>query len=310
MLNVSTEEAMNVLNGETNLFGIVNRIREGRSKNIIVLTGAGISTNSGIADFRSEKGIYKNKELKEKYNTRNSQLFTLSSFFEDRETFFKVIKDMFLPAIKGIIKPTDAHYFISLLDKKGLLVRNYTQNIDALEHQAGISKEKIIESHGSLKRAICINCKLECRDYDKYWNDIENDILPLCKECGGQLKPDCVLFQEQLPTNFFMNIYEDFLRCDLLIVMGTSLQVYPFASLVNSVNFHVPRLLFNKEPVAVFTKGMKHEINDNGDLIDKDNGLEGTYRDIAVLGDIDQGIRKLIEQLGWEEDFNNIKNQH
>jgi len=232
----------------------------------------------------------------------------LSSFAHTPNAFFEGIKEFFLPVAKGMYKPTLAHHFIVLLYNKGLLLRNYTQNIDTLEHQAGLPSDKLVEAHGSFASATCHHCsfKMDTIHSDTYfWKKIEKGELPTCLKCENApngphlLKPDVVLFGEPLPARFFDLSREDFKICDLVIVMGTSLMVYPFAGLPNDAKQDVPRLLFNKEAVGPFTKGSQEVLKD-GQLIKTHTGIKGTYRDVAVLGDIDQSVLKLCEMLGWE----------
>eukprot|EP01027_Heterolobosea_sp_BB2_P009987 GEZU01014705.1.p1 GENE.GEZU01014705.1~~GEZU01014705.1.p1 ORF type:complete len:157 (-),score=12.88 GEZU01014705.1:16-486(-) len=133
-------------------------------------------------------------------------------------------------------KPTPVHYFIRLLDEKGLLCRNYTQNIDTLERVAGVRDEKLVEAHGSFATAHCLNpvCNAE---YSMEWvkEILFKDQVPRCTVCNSYVKPDIVFFGESLPERFFRLVLQDFPKCDLLIVIGTSLKVNPFASLVNRV---------------------------------------------------------------------------
>jgi len=141
---------------------------------------------------------------------------------------------------------------------------------------------------------------------DQFWRVIEKGGLPTCLKCKEEivrhlLKPDVVLFGEALTARFFDSQKGDFEKCDLLIVMGTTLKVYPFAGLVNSVQPHVPRLLFNTEAVGAFTKGVKQTIEE-GNLVKLHEGDPGTYRDVCVLGDIDKSVEKLVELLGWHKE--------
>ena len=123
--------------------------------------------------------------------------------------------------------PTYTHYFIKLLNNKGILLRDYTQNIDGLERQAGIPDSRLVESHGTMATCSCILCK---RPYKIDWfkKQIMSRIIPRCK-CGGLVKPDIVFFNEPLPQKFNWMSTADMASCDLLIVIGTSLAVQPFA---------------------------------------------------------------------------------
>jgi len=318
--NLEEGEKFAVLNGDVSLEGIAKKIRNGTIKNIIVLTGAGISTNAGIPDFRGEKGIYKNKAIEDKVGVPPSNMFSLSTLQSRPDAFYKALKEFFLPVIQGKFSPTACHQFIVLMEKKGLLLRNFTQNIDTLELQAGLSPQKLVEAHGSFARVYCPACGFKSSETTSFWKDIENDTIPMCSKCtssGKQnpIQPDIVLFGQSLPNSFF-DSQTDFKLCDLLIVAGTSLQVYPFASLVNSVNEKCPRLLFNLEAVGAFTNGVKMKIESDGTFTKTDKGLPGTYRDVAVLGDIDKSVsyfRSLIEKednASSQQDKENDNSQH
>ncbi|XP_006817022.1 NAD-dependent protein deacetylase sirtuin-2-like, partial [Saccoglossus kowalevskii] len=131
-------------------------------KNIVVLTGAGISTSAGIPDFRSpESGLYDNLQ---KYNLPNPQaIFEIGYFKENPEPFFTLAKELY----PGSFKPTICHYFIKLLSDKNLLLRNYTQNVDSLERIAGVPGDKMVEAHGTFHTGHCLG---ECRrEYTHEW---------------------------------------------------------------------------------------------------------------------------------------------
>ncbi|XP_065313465.1 NAD-dependent protein deacetylase sirtuin-2-like [Gordionus sp. m RMFG-2023] len=291
---------------ELNLKGIADFIKSESCLNIIVLTGAGISTAAGIPDFRSSgSGLYDN--LTEYDLPYPEAIFDISYFKKNPEPFFKLAK-LIWPLE---LKPTIAHYFIKLLNDKNLLLRNYTQNIDTLEHLAGISADKIIEAHGTFKTSHCLTCK---KEYGYEWlrskicdEDTNSSIVPKCETCttapglNGVVKPDIVFFGESLPAKFFSCVRHDFPLCDLLIIMGTSLVVQPFASLIDYVSRNTPRLLINKErPDHVFSitqflglsKGMDFDIHHKN------------ARDIFWKGTCDDGCRELIKHLGWDQDLN------
>lgn len=146
---------------------------------------------------------------------------------------------------------------MKLLESKNLLLRVYTQNIDGLEMLAGISPEKLVECHGHFSSASCIDCG-EPYDVEKCKQLMlsEPPVAPMCKACGvpagsmkrGRVKPDIVFFGEELPERFLSLVDKDVSSCDLLLVLGTSLQVYPVASIPQSVN--CPVVLINRENVA------------------------------------------------------------
>jgi NAD-dependent deacetylase sirtuin 2 len=160
----------------------------------------------------------------------------------------------------GQYKPTPGHNFIRLLHDKGLLLRCFTQNIDSLEAEAGIPKAKIVAAHGNFDSARCIDTG-EQVDIGEVRDAImagPDGVAAMNAKAGGLVKPDIVFFGEQLPDRFyqlsgilpfpgFAPGDSDFDKCDLLIVMGTSLVVQPFASLIDRVPKECPRLLLNRE---------------------------------------------------------------
>ncbi|KAJ7357403.1 hypothetical protein OS493_024914 [Desmophyllum pertusum] len=211
---------------EVTFEGVANYIKKGRS---------------GIPDFRSPgTGLYDNLQ---KYDLPYPQaVFEINFFRSNPEPFFTLAKELY----PGTFKPTISHYFIKFLNDRELLLRNYTQNIDTLEREAGIPEEKLVEAHGSFHMAHCLDCR---KEYTHEWvkDEIFADKVPSCPDCKGVVKPDIVFFGESLPDVFHRCLPQDMPKCDLLLVMGTSLKVQPFASLVDRVPETTPRLLINKE---------------------------------------------------------------
>ncbi|XP_030759792.1 NAD-dependent protein deacetylase sirtuin-2-like isoform X2 [Sitophilus oryzae] len=288
-LGLGSDENLSKVLDEVSLDGFVNYIKNQNCKNIITLAGAGISTSAGIPDFRSPgTGLYDNLQ---KYNLPHPQaIFELDFFNENPKPFFVLAKELY----PGSFKPTLSHYFIRMLHEKGLLLRHYTQNIDTLERVAGIPDEKLVEAHGSFYTGHCLHCRAE---YELNWmkDRIFKDEIPTCEKCPGVVKPDIVFFGENLPDKFSNAIEEDFSQCDLLIILGSSLVVHPFASLVDMAPSHVPRLLINREKAGHRT-GIMAMLGISGGLeFDK----KGNTRDVAWLGDCDEGCLLLAEKLGW-----------
>ena len=244
-----------------------------KCKRIVILTGAGISTSAGIPDFRSpETGLYANLA---RLNLPYAEaVFSIDYFRSKPEPFYTLAAELY----PGKYRPTITHSFIYLLHKKGLLLKHFTQNIDCLDREAGVPGEMVIEAHGSFATQRCIDCKTGYPD-DKMKMHIEYRDIPRCvnKECNGLVKPDIVFFGEALPSEFFMNrglVSE----ADLVIVLGTSLTVQPFASLPSMAGAGVPRVLVNLEQVG---------------------GMGSRPDDVLLMGDCDGGVRKLSEALGW-----------
>ncbi|XP_065057619.1 NAD-dependent protein deacetylase sirtuin-2-like [Rhopilema esculentum] len=274
---------------EFTLNGIAKYIKEGKCKNIIVMTGAGISTSAGIPDFRSPgTGLYDNLA---KYELpRPESIFDIHYFKEKPEPFFMLARELF----PGNYKPTPGHYFIKLLEEKKLLLRNFTQNIDGLELVAGVSSDRVIAAHGTFHTAHCLACH---REYSQDWEkeQIFKGGIPKCEDCDGVVKPDIVFFGESLPSKFFSHMSSDFPTCDLLIVMGTSLVVQPFASLIDRVPKETPRLLINKEKCGM-----------GGMFGGFDFDSQSVYRDVAHLSTCDDGCMELADLLGWKDDLKKL----
>lgn len=279
---------------EVTFEGVANYIRNGKCSNIVVMTGAGISTAAGIPDFRSPgTGLYDNLE---KYDLPHPQaVFEIKFFKSNPKPFYVLAKELY----PGKFLPTISHYFIRMLHDKGVLLRNYTQNIDTLERVAGIQDDALVEAHGSFHIAHCLDCK---KEYPREWvkEEIFADKVPSCVECNGIVKPDIVFFGESLPGRFHQCVKRDMSSCDLLIVMGTSLVVQPFASLVDRVPDTTPRLLINKEKcgqeVDFFSMLMGQS---SGFQFDRDEN----YRDVMWQGTTDDGCVALADLLGWKDEL-------
>ncbi|KAI1635969.1 NAD-dependent deacetylase sirtuin-2 [Biscogniauxia mediterranea] len=262
---------------DRSLAAVADLIRSGRAKRIVVLTGAGISTAAGIPDFRSPKtGLYNN--LARLNLPHPEAVFDIDFFREDPRPFYVLAKELY----PGNFHPTVSHAFIALLAKKNLLRMLFTQNIDCLERAAGVPPELIIEAHGSFATQRCIECKSPFPD-DAMRAHVERGDPPLCARegCAGLVKPDIVFFGERLPDAFYEGSGIA-AQADLVLVLGTSLTVHPFAGLPQLAPEPVPRLLLNRERV--------------GDL--------GTRADdVLRLGSCDAGVRDLADALGWRAEL-------
>jgi NAD-dependent histone deacetylase SIR2 len=182
----------------------------------------------------------------------------------------------------GKFHPTVSHAFIALLARKNLLQMLFTQNIDCLERVAGVPSDRIIEAHGSFAKQRCIECKEEYPD-DKMKEHVFGGKVPHCDKegCEGLVKPDIVFFGEPLPKAFDNNTFQ-VAMADLVLVVGTSLSVYPFAALPGLAQEGKPRVLFNMEQVG--------QLGSRSD-------------DVMELGDCDSGIRKFADELGWRDEL-------
>ncbi|KAK9454542.1 DHS-like NAD/FAD-binding domain-containing protein [Dipodascopsis uninucleata] len=257
---------------------VVRLIKE--SKNIVLVTGAGISTSLGIPDFRSDTGIY--KKLEEMGLSEPQEVFDLSVFRDDPSIFYTFSKDI-LPEVKRF-SPT--HAFIKLLQDKTKLLTDYTQNIDNLEAYAGINRANLVQCHGSFAFATCQTCGHKVPGEDLF-EDIRNGIVSRCRQvrstplersqtplkrkrtededddsqhgvgdktstsdlCNGIMKPDITFFGEALPKEFESRLlHHDIDLCDLLICIGTSLKVAPVSEIIRVMPQTVPQIYISRTP--------------------------------------------------------------
>ncbi|MCJ1387526.1 NAD-dependent histone deacetylase sir2 [Xylographa bjoerkii] len=286
------------------------------SKNIIVLTGAGISTSLGIPDFRSKNtGFY--SQLEHLGFSDPQEVFDIENFREDPSKFYSVAKDI-LPSTNRY-SPT--HAFIRLLQEKDKLLTNFTQNIDNLEGHAGIRPEKLIQCHGSFATASCLECKYKVK-CEEIYKEIKAGQVARCGRCirrlqpdrasgmkrkrsangkshsrqrrkgdhedstdeddydtaaAGVMKPDITFFGESLPSGFHDRlVVHDRDLVDLVIVIGTSLKVAPVSEVVGFLPSHVPQMFISRDPC-----------------------LHVDF-DIEMLGDCDVVVAELCRRAGWE----------
>lgn len=187
------------------------------SEKIVFFGGAGVSTESGIPDFRSVDGLYN-----QKYEYSPETILSHSFFVRRPEEFYRFYRDKLI--VRGA-KPNPAHKYLAELEGRGKLTTVITQNIDGL-HQAAGSKN-VLELHGSLLRNYCVKCgKIYDADFVQEAEDV-----PHCN-CGGIVRPDVVLYEEQLDEDVMQKAVQSIMDADMLIVGGTSLVVYPAAGLI------------------------------------------------------------------------------
>ena len=203
-----------------------------KSRKTIALTGAGISTESGIPDFRS-----KGTGLWEKFDPM--QMSSVSALLSNLKQFY----DFNLKRWSSFrdARPNIAHIALAELESHGFLYSVITQNIDGLHIKAG--SKRVWEVHGHLRTCHCMKCR-SSYPYDELLNQYDSGINPPKCECGGILRPDVVLFEDPLGVDFNKAI-EDLAGCELLIVVGSSLRVYPVASLPRYAR---KMIIINKEP--------------------------------------------------------------
>lgn len=278
---IPIEDRRDVLRCELDLAGIARRINQGRSRRVVVIIGAGASTAAGIPDFRSPMGLWSQAATRD--------LFSPQGIIERPEAFWRSICDFFVGR-----KPTKVHKLLARLAEEGLVQRIYTQNIDHLEVDAGIPADLVIECHGSALRIVCSKGCGHVVDLSitqigaQFANKGEVWKAPLCEGCGAFLRPDIVFFGESLPADFRTHSSEDMSLCDMLIVVGTALSVYPVAGLVQQVKPLTPRLLLNREPVGPWQASRHNETN---------------YRDVFYECDCDAGAEDLARLLNFELDL-------
>ncbi len=187
---------------------------------VVFFGGAGVSTESGIPDFRSENGIY---DAIRRFGERPETLLSHSFFMEHTERFFEYYRSALL---RTDIEPNPAHRVLAELEKQGKLTAVVTQNIDGLHTKAG--SRNVYELHGSIYRNHC----MKCGRFFAAGDILGMDTVPRC-ECGGMIKPDVVLYEEGLDGDVLRGAITHIMRSDMLIVGGTSLAVYPAAGLID-----------------------------------------------------------------------------
>ena len=206
------------------------------SNSIVFFGGAGVSTESGIKDFRSVDGLYN-----QKYEYPPETILSHSFFIHNTEAFYKFYRDK-LNCLDA--KPNITHEVLAELENKEKLKSIITQNIDGLHQEAG--NKNVFELHGSIHRNYCMNCH-KFYGPEKVFNTI--DPIPLCDECGGVVKPDVVLYEEGLDEKILSSAIKSIAKSDLLIVGGTSLMVYPAAGLIRYFKGN-KLVLINKQETA------------------------------------------------------------
>lgn len=191
------------------------------SDNIVFFGGAGVSTESGIPDFRSETGIYNTVH---KYGCSPEQILSHSYFMRKPEIFYDFYKTTM---IYTDAEPNDAHKALARLEAMGKLKAVVTQNIDGLHQKAG--SKAVYELHGTIMKNYCMKCGAP---YDLEYV-IQSDGVPRCEKCGGMVKPDVVLYEEGLDDTTIRKSVRAIAEADVLIIGGTSLNVYPAAGFIN-----------------------------------------------------------------------------
>lgn len=270
---------------------LITGIQEKKYTKIAVLTGAGISVAAGIPDFRTPgTGLYsKVAELGLPYP---EAIFSLEFLRANPEPFFKIANGF----LTYKAKPVKSHYFMKKLADEGVLLMNFTQNIDGLELEAGLPEELLVQAHGHMRSARCCQCNLSA-PITEFFEHVAQEKVMYCASCNvpeaegaeaarnGIVKPDIIFFGENLPFHFLARMHT-MSDADLIIVMGTSLKVFPFAGLLDLINPGVPVVMVNRE---------------NPGRIDTNRNPV-----LFLQGEIEESVAKLAEDLGWELDGNSV----
>lgn len=212
-----------------------------KSQNIVFFGGAGVSTDSGIKDFRGSNGLY----IKNKYKTSPETMLSKSFFYNNPKDFFEFYKSEFNTLDKV---PNATHYKLAELEQQNKIKTIITQNIDGLHQQAG--SKNVIEIHGTIHKNYCVKCSKKQKDFKIYdANTIFNskDLIPRCPICNNIIRPGIVLYEESLKNENIDNAFNYLHKADTLIICGTSLTVSPACNFI--YEFYGDNIIIiNKEP--------------------------------------------------------------
>jgi len=227
-----------------------------KSKYAIALTGAGVSTESGIPDFRGPSGIWTRNPEAER---RAYEVYSL--FLRDPRRFWEeyLSTSSILESYIEKAQPNPSHFALAELESMGVLKCVITQNIDGLHEKAG--SKNVIEFHGSIYKLRCVDCgaRYPKSDFNLIALRDEGKLPPICIMCGGTLKPDVVYFTEPIPRDVIVRSLEEVRKCDVMLVCGSSLVVYPAAELPRLAKRKVPPALIievNLEPTPITIEGI------------------------------------------------------
>ena len=202
------------------------------SQHAVVLTGAGHSTPSGIPDFRSpESGLWTKADP--------MVVASIDGFRRDPQAFYDWIRPLAKQMMEA--QPNAAHIALADLEEAGVIRCVITQNIDELHHKAG--SRSVLELHGSMRQATCAHCRKKVPSTELWPAFVASGVLPRCPACDGVLKPDVVLFGELLPMTTLLRAQGEAERCDVMLVAGSSLEVYPAAELPMRATRHGAELI-------------------------------------------------------------------
>ena len=263
---------------------IINEFKNKKFSKILFMVGAGISTSAGIPDFRSKSGLF--KQLQDKYNLSSpEEFFLLPTFLKNPMYFYEFTKLFDLSKVNATI----SHKFMNFFVHKNIVKYIFTQNIDGLEKKAKIPDEKLIFAHGNFYTGHCPKCSRSI-DIEKINEGIEKGQIYYCPNCNGPCKPNIVFYGEGLPTRFFEKLQE----CrdiDLIIIMGTSLKVQPFASIPDLTNRNAYIMVFNMEEVGNY---LYNYLEDDSIFIEgkTDKSVIQFLKDINLFNEFNEFIKK------------------
>uniref|UniRef100_A0A8R1HL65 NAD-dependent protein deacetylase sir-2.1 n=1 Tax=Caenorhabditis japonica TaxID=281687 RepID=A0A8R1HL65_CAEJA len=273
-------------------------------KNILILTGAGVSVSCGIPDFRSKEGIYARLRSEFPDLPDPTAMFDIRYFHANPAPFYNFAREIF----PGQFVPSVSHRFIKQLENTDRLLRNYTQNIDTLEHQTGI--KRVVECHGSFSKCTCTKCGFKYEG-DKIRKEVLEQRIAYCDQCQGVIKPNIVFFGEDLGQDFHRCVTEDKNKVDLVVVIGSSLKVRPVALIPHCVGKDVPQILINRESLPHYKADI--ELLGNCDDIIRDIcfSLGGPFSDMiseydSVSVSKQAQVSRTKRQLITQEEFLNL----
>lgn len=257
---------------------LINGLQNKTYQNLVFLTGAGISVSTGMPDFRSNAGLY--EIVGKKFGQKDpTQIASIKMFRKSPELYYSLMKMRY--EFNSNPQPTPCHKFFKACQDKEFDIKIFTQNVDSLEIDAGVHEKNLFQAHGHRRTATCINASCGKKFMEQQVKEkFQKDEVQYCDQCDYPVKPDVVLFGESLPSSFFENLHY-VSKANLVFVMGTSMAVSPFNQILKLKKKNVPVVLMNLEQSL--------EIQNNG----IDNVL-------WVQGDIDTGVKEIINNLSWK----------
>ena len=214
------------------------------SQRVAVLTGAGVSTESGIPDFRSPGGLWS------RYDPSELTFDKFRASDRTRRLYWQIATESY-PLMRDA-QPNAAHFAVTTIERTGRLLMLVTQNVDGLHHRAGTSAERTIEIHGSALRVTCIDCGSGYGREQVHEQVLGGDETPDCRDCGGRLKPATISFGQAMPERETIAAFTAAEQCDLMIVIGSSLVVYPAAGIPEvAVRAGTPLVIVNRDPTPL-----------------------------------------------------------